>query len=350
MVKQEDIARILKVSKSTVSRALNDLDVSKKTKLAVRKVAEELGYEQNILASSLANKKQKKVLAFLTTSIVHGYAEAMELGINRFLQDKKSYKFNIEMFYTDRNLHAKPRAEQYNSLLSNINDQADGVILSPLCRENIELAQKLCDEREIPLMTLDMAYDMHGLCHVGPDYVRVGKITANLMCSLLRYSGNVLVLLYDEGNNLANSKIRGFQEIADEYPGMNYVIKKIKAIDYNTYEAAIKEALSQQEFQGIYAPYNTEFVAEFLLKEGIKDKIVIANDRSPAINNHVKSGNIEAIVHQKPFYQGWTISSCFFSYFCNNREFIPGRKDTGIDILFKESLYWIENQVNDKEL
>ncbi len=348
MVKQEDIAKILNISKSTVSRALNDLDVSKKTKIAVRKVAEELGYEQNVLASSLANKKEKKVLAFLTTSIVEGYAEAMELGINRLLQDKKSYKFNIEMHYTDRHKFAKPQEEQYKSLLTHINDQTDGVILRPLSKENIELAKKLCEERAIPLMTLDMAYDAHGICHVGPDYVRAGKITANLMGSLLRYTGNVLVLLYDEGNGLADCKIHGFREILDQYPNMNCIVKKIPAIDFNTYETALKEALSENSFAGIYAPYNTDYIADILLKEGITGMIIIANDRSPTINDHLKSGNIEAIVHQKPFYQGWTIGNCFFSYFCNNRDFKPGRIDTGIDILFKESLYWIENHVNDK--
>ena len=54
----KDIARILKISISTVSRALrNATDVSKETRLAVQNLAEELNYQPNKFALSLQQKQ-----------------------------------------------------------------------------------------------------------------------------------------------------------------------------------------------------------------------------------------------------------------------------------------------------
>ncbi|GAA4714980.1 LacI family DNA-binding transcriptional regulator [Brevibacillus fulvus] len=56
----KDIARIAGVSYSTVSKALNDSPlVKKKTKEAILKVAEQLGYQPNMAAKSLVSKKSQ---------------------------------------------------------------------------------------------------------------------------------------------------------------------------------------------------------------------------------------------------------------------------------------------------
>jgi LacI family transcriptional regulator len=58
----EDIARIAGVSKSTVSRALNnDLKVHPKTKLRVKKIAKSLGYSPNSLAKGLRHQRTKTI-------------------------------------------------------------------------------------------------------------------------------------------------------------------------------------------------------------------------------------------------------------------------------------------------
>lgn len=57
-----DIAKLLGISKSTVSRALRDHpDISQKTKENVRRVAHDLHYRPNIVASSLRRKKSKLI-------------------------------------------------------------------------------------------------------------------------------------------------------------------------------------------------------------------------------------------------------------------------------------------------
>ncbi|MDO6425029.1 LacI family DNA-binding transcriptional regulator, partial [Saccharophagus degradans] len=58
----KDIANVLKITPSAVSRALhNHPRISDKTKEAVKKVAKELEYQPNQLASALRSGKSKLV-------------------------------------------------------------------------------------------------------------------------------------------------------------------------------------------------------------------------------------------------------------------------------------------------
>lgn len=57
-----DIAKELKISASTVSRALNDNPrISEKTKEEIKRVAHDLGYQPNVMASNLRNRKSNTI-------------------------------------------------------------------------------------------------------------------------------------------------------------------------------------------------------------------------------------------------------------------------------------------------
>ncbi|MDD3927361.1 MAG: LacI family DNA-binding transcriptional regulator [bacterium] len=68
-VTMKDIAAELGLSLATVSKAMNDKpDVSEKVKGMVRRVAEEKGYQQNYLASSLALSKPINLIGYIVPS------------------------------------------------------------------------------------------------------------------------------------------------------------------------------------------------------------------------------------------------------------------------------------------
>lgn len=84
----KDIARMLKISTSTVSRALRDAsDVGKETKNAVKALAEELNYQPNKFALSLQQKQTHTIgvivpnLDYVLATMVKGIDEvALEAG------------------------------------------------------------------------------------------------------------------------------------------------------------------------------------------------------------------------------------------------------------------------------
>lgn len=101
-----DIAKVLGISKSTVSRALkNHPDISQVTKDAVRGVAENLKYIPNTVAASFRNRKSKivglivpQISYFFFPSYVRGIEEvAHKRGYNLLiLQSNESYEREVE--------------------------------------------------------------------------------------------------------------------------------------------------------------------------------------------------------------------------------------------------------------
>jgi DNA-binding LacI/PurR family transcriptional regulator len=101
-----DIARFLGISKSTVSRALQDHpDISGETKAAVRKVARELNYVKNVTASSLRYKKSNliglvvpEISYFFFPSVINGIEDVVHRqGYNLLiLQSNEDYRREAE--------------------------------------------------------------------------------------------------------------------------------------------------------------------------------------------------------------------------------------------------------------
>lgn len=103
----KDIARELKISPSTVSRALKDHpDISVKTKIAVNELARKYGYRPNPIALSLLQSKSNvigvvipEIVHFFFSSVISGIEEiAFDAGYNVMIcQSNESYEREIEV-------------------------------------------------------------------------------------------------------------------------------------------------------------------------------------------------------------------------------------------------------------
>lgn len=83
-----DIARELNVSPSTISRALNNKSqISEKTKKLVRQKAAELGYDINLVASSLS-KNKSTIIGVLLPNINRYFFSQVVSGIESLANDK----------------------------------------------------------------------------------------------------------------------------------------------------------------------------------------------------------------------------------------------------------------------
>src|ERR1035437_6538653 len=83
-----DIAKVLKISKSTVSRALkNHPDISQVTKDAVNSVAVRLKYIPNTVAASFRNKKSK-IIGLVVPQISYFFFPSVVLGIEEIVHNR----------------------------------------------------------------------------------------------------------------------------------------------------------------------------------------------------------------------------------------------------------------------
>lgn len=118
----KDIARELKVSPSTVSRALKDHpDISVETKRAVNELAEKLNYQPNAVALSL-KQQRSNTIGIIIPEIVHYFFSSVISGI-----EDVAYEAGFNVIICQSNEMADREKANVKTLLAS---QVDGILVS----------------------------------------------------------------------------------------------------------------------------------------------------------------------------------------------------------------------------
>ncbi len=118
----KDIAEKLRVSVSTVSRALkNNPEISLPTREAVQKLAKELKYQPNPLAVALKTKKSNAI-GVVVPQIVSSFYASVVKGIEQVADD-----YGYQVFVSSSNESKEKEEKNVNGFL---NMRMDGIILS----------------------------------------------------------------------------------------------------------------------------------------------------------------------------------------------------------------------------
>lgn len=148
----KDIARILDISVSTVSRALKDHpDISTKTKKAVQDLAKELQYRPNAIALSLKSSKSN-IIGIIVPKLVHHFFSSVIEGVENLAYDN-GYQV---MIYNSGESYER-EVQLSNSIL---NFRLDGLIIS-MSKETTDFSHfdKL-DQYGIPIVFFDRVPDL----------------------------------------------------------------------------------------------------------------------------------------------------------------------------------------------
>lgn len=142
-----DIAGELKVTFSTVARALNDHPgISEATKKAVKETAERLGYRQNKLASSLRSGKTH-VIGVIVPSLHVTFFSSVVHGLERILNDNG---YRILLFQSNESLE-----QEKKGIETFLQSRVDGIIAS-ITTETQEFDHYLdIRKRNTPLILFD---------------------------------------------------------------------------------------------------------------------------------------------------------------------------------------------------
>jgi len=144
-----DIARELKISASTVSRALNDNPrISLKTREKIKAVADSLGYRPNTLASNLRNKKSNTIGIVVPLINRHFFSSVIS-GVEDI-----AYKAGYNVVISQSNDLANKEIEIVHSMFTN---RVDGLIISIAMQTETFDHLKLFRKKHIPLVFFDRA-------------------------------------------------------------------------------------------------------------------------------------------------------------------------------------------------
>lgn len=157
----KDIANVLGITPSAVSKALNDHPrISKETKRAVKQIAENLNYQPNHLASALRKGKSNLVGVIVPRANSNFFSSVLE-NIEKIL-NKEGYNVII----SQSNESYKKECQSIDTLLFT---QVDGIIAS-LANETVNFSQfEKIKTKGIPLILFDRGDNDIGVDYIGID-------------------------------------------------------------------------------------------------------------------------------------------------------------------------------------
>lgn len=196
----KDIAKTLNISAAAVSKALHDDSrISKTTKQAVKRVAKELNYQPNHLASALRKGKSNLVGVMVPRTNSNFFSSVLE-SMESVLQ-----KAGYNVIITQSNESFKKECSNIDALLYT---QVDGIIAS-MANETVDLSYyEKIKAKGIPLILFD-----RGENDLNVDYVGINDYDSSLLivkhlvqqgCKRIAHIGGY------RRTRIFNNRIRGY--------------------------------------------------------------------------------------------------------------------------------------------
>lgn len=188
-----NLAYELKISASTVSRALNDNSrISEKTRQRVQQKAIEMGYRPNILAANLRSKKTNTIGVVVPRIDRYFFSSAIS-GIEDYAWTKG---FNVIITQSNDLL-----VKEVNCVQTLFNNRVDGIIISISMQTNDDKHIRLFSDKNIPIIFFDRFCPTIECDRIVVDDFNSGyKITRHLIergCKRIAHiAGPVLLNIY----------------------------------------------------------------------------------------------------------------------------------------------------------
>lgn len=198
----KDIAKILNISASTVSRALKDHpDISEETKAAVRRVAESVNYRPNALALSL-RKAKTNVIGVVVPEMTHHFFSSVLSGM-----DETAFARGYATIVSQSGENAN---RERASLQSLIDSRVDGILMSASksTTDSSFINQIVSDG--MPLVMYDRILDGVDVSRVMTDDYKGAYEAVRLMTSHGRK--RIALLCGDMGLVVSDQRRRGYEK------------------------------------------------------------------------------------------------------------------------------------------
>jgi LacI family transcriptional regulator len=196
----KDIARVAGVSFATVSRALNDHpDISKKTKVRIVKIAEEMGYSPNAIARGLV-KKNTNMVGLLVPDITNPYFPEVARGVEDHLSS-----VGINLFLCNTNWEEQKEMVYIRALMEK---RVEGLIIAPVTIASHQRIRK--ENLNIPLVYIGSKAD-----DLDENYVILDNVEASLIATeyLIGLGHKNIAFIGGYESSVSNSeRVRGYRE------------------------------------------------------------------------------------------------------------------------------------------
>ena len=298
MTTLKELAKLLNISISTVSKALNNShEISAITKNRVNELAEKLNYKPNRIAQQLKNNKTKTIGVILPTVTNPFFAEVLH-GVEMAATNND---YDIIVCLSNETLNKEKRSLE---LLSN--GSVDGFILA-VARESQVKQQtdhiKAILDNKIPVLMFDrVVNEIQCDKVIVDDFQSVYEATEHLISNEGRR--NILLVSNIEELSVGKLRTRGYSKAVQDHNLEPHILKLDNAIDveqsiyqYLKDNNKIDAIVSIDHITGIIAIN----MAKKLNREIPKDLSIIGFGYE---HTHLLSSPKISIIHQKAYQIG----------------------------------------------
>lgn len=340
-IRIKDIAAKAKVSIGTVDRVLHNRgEVAEATKKKILQIVEELNYEPNILASTLASKKSAVFATlFPKPPSLEGYWNKPFVGVQKRMAEIKQYGVRTEAF-TFQQSDPKSFISEAQKIISL---KPDGVVFPPFFKkESLQFINELI-ELKIPFVFIDSEIKEAGqLSYVGQDSYQSGLVSGKLL-DLILPQGNILIVHFakemDNQNHLVQRE-KGFYKWFEQKEANRHQLFTTEVPDTEdpNWGKPIEKTIREKDIKGIFVTNSKVFHIGRLLEQiDRKDIQVIGHDLLKENIECLKNNKVQFLICQRPEEQGYSSINKLFRSIVQKRE-IAKENYTSIDIITKENV------------
>ncbi len=306
-------------------------------------IIEEMAYQPNLLASTLASKKIFSfALLFPEPISTESYWNKPMVGVRKAFQEIQQYGVNINIHLFKQSDPNTFNTEAGQILQSN----PDGVVLAPFfSRQSKEFIAEL-KKRAIPYVFIDSNIkDSAKLSYIGQDSYQSGTLAAKLLDYSIPENASILILQFakekDNMNHLVQRE-KGFYEYfgtRQTSETKNLITLEITDPTDITCQNKITDLLrSNPDIKGVFVTNSQVYYLARLIEEtnlsGIR---VIGHDLINENINFLKKGIVDFLICQRPEEQGYKAIITLFEHLVLKKE-VNNENYTSIDIITKENL------------
>jgi len=339
-IRIKDIAQKAGVSIGTVDRVIHSRgEVSQSTRDNVLRIIKELDYTPNILASTLASRKVNVFATLLPKAPTRDayWSRPLE-GISNSVSALQQYGVEVKHYFFDME-DTSTFTQEAGKLLE---IEPDGVLLAPWAHREASGFVKDLDNKGIPYVFIDSNItEAHPVSFIGQDAFQSGYLSAKLIDFGLGKDAVILVVHIskelDNQNHLLQRE-KGFYSFFSEKGRKDRKILKVE-LDSNGKDLEpelMKKGISVSEIDGVFVTNSKVHKAASYFSAQQESPRIIGYDLIPENIKHMKSGNIDFLISQKPEKQGYSAINALFDHVVLKKG-VKQENYTNIDIITKEN-------------
>ena len=337
-----DIARLANVSPGTVDRVIHNRgEVSETTRKKVEDIIQELDYQPDILARSLATKRQLNFFLLIPVSANENeFWHAPLKGVDKALGEIQHYGIRItKRFYNHFDVGSFVEESQ-KLLLEN----PDGVLFAPVFANESQVFMKQLRRKNIPVLLFNSNLDGPVEADfIGQDSVQSGYLAAKLLTYGFSGGGHILVVNIsarkDNYNHILRRE-RGFRKYFAENHLDEFSITTLESLQSTSeiLHSKLDREMDMHDVRAIFVTNSRVYqVARYLELKGQAGMRLIGYDLLPENVRWLKEGFIDFLISQRPEEQGYMAVISMFNRLFLGRD-VESEQYLPIDIITKENI------------